>query len=191
MRGRGPGGNSVQPPQWDDLRFPFTGQRIDTSAGRVDYDYTELGIGYQSNALYPTDVVGMICQMHHRWKLESTVRPHLHWFQNANNVPNWLLAYRKYKNGDAIPASWTLVISSGESFTYSSGTILQITTFGDIDMTGIDTVSDFIDFKLYRDTNNVSTLFAGADPYSGTALAKEFDIHYQIDSSGSNEEYVK
>ena len=26
---------------WEDLRFPFTGQKIDVSAGRIDYNYAQ------------------------------------------------------------------------------------------------------------------------------------------------------
>lgn len=190
MRPIGTGGNVVAPPQWDDERFPFTGQRIDVSGGRLDYNYSELGVDFQSNALYPNDVVGMICQMHHAWKQGDNICPHLHWAQNQNAVPNWLLEYRLYDNGEAIPAAWTQLTGT-ELFTYTAGTILQITDFGEIDASSLTGVSAFIDFKLYRDSNNASGQFAGADPYAGDALSKEYDIHYRRDSSGSKEEFAK
>ena len=190
MRRRGSNGNLVAPPQWEDERFDFTGRRIDISAGRIDYNYAELGIDFQDNALYPTDLIGIIDQMHHRWKLESEIRPHLHWMQSGANLPNWLLRYRIYRNGDSPPA-WTNAAYTSNLFTYTAGTILQIAEFPAIDMTGIDTVSAFVDFKMYRDTTNASGLFAGADPLVGDALSKEFDIHYQVDSSGSTAEYDK
>ncbi len=176
---------------WDDMRFPFIGRNIDTTSGRLDYDYAEMGVNFQSNARYAvTEQVSCICQMHHDYKLESQIHPHLHWFQNANNIPNWLLVYRKYRNGDAVPSTWVEAVST-PVVSYTSGTILQISNFPLIDMTGIDTVSGFVDFKLYRDTANASGLFAGADPYSGSALSKEFDIHYQRDMPGSRSEFTK
>lgn len=52
-------------------------------------------------------------------------------------------------------------------------------------------VSDFIDIEVTRDTDNTSTLFAGADPLTGNALLKAFDIHLQQDASGSMAEYEK
>ena len=61
------------------------------------------------------------------------------------------------------------------------GSILQIVSFPDISASGIDTVSSVLDIKLYRDDNIVT----------GDILVKEFDIHFQIDSLGSDLEYTK
>jgi len=79
---------------------------------------------------------------------------------------------------------------------YSSGTIMQTSTASiEIDLTGATggqlAVSDFIDIEVTRDTDNTSTLFAGADPLTGNALLKAFDIHLQQDASGSMAEYEK
>jgi hypothetical protein len=52
-------------------------------------------------------------------------------------------------------------------------------------------ISCFFDSKIYRDTANASTLFAGADAYTGNWLLKEYDLHYKKDSLGSAEEYIK
>ena len=52
-------------------------------------------------------------------------------------------------------------------------------------------ISDFIDIELSRDINNSSGLFTGADPLSGDALLRSFDMHLEVDSSGSDEEYNK
>ncbi len=67
--------------------------------------------------------------------------------------------------------------------------LLDMSSTGDFG--AIDAVSAIIDFKIYRDTTNASGLFAGADQQAGDAKLKEFDIHYQIDSSGSNQEFTK
>ena len=53
--------------------------------------------------------------------------------------------------------------------------------FPEIDGSLIGDVSSMMDIKLYRD-DNVAI---------GDVLTKEFDIHYEIDSLGSKEEYVK
>ena len=176
---------------WDDEKFPFIGQRIDTTSGRLGYDYTELGIFFADNARYAaTEQVSMVSQLSHKWKLESAVYPHFHWFQSSANIPNFLLEYRKYKNGDSVPSTWVKAVST-PVFTYTSGTILQISVFPAVDMTGIDSVSLFTDYKFYRDTLNDSGEFAGADPLTGNALVKEFDVHFEIDTAGSRQEYVK
>jgi hypothetical protein len=48
-----------------------------------------------------------------------------------------------------------------------------------------------LDIKLWRDTTNASGEFTGADPVAAAVLLKELDIHFELDSFGSNEEYVK
>jgi hypothetical protein len=175
--------------RWDDLKAPFIGRKIDVTNGHLDYDFTELGIKFQTNAEYSTDPVGLIYQMPHHWKLESELRPHIHWIQSEDHTPNWLIAYRAYINGEAPPA-WTLAAWTSNAFDYVKDG-LQITQFPAIDMSGINEVSGFLDVQLYRDTGNASSLFSGADPYTVAALAKEFDLHYIIDSRGSREELSK
>lgn len=175
---------------FDDIRFPFTGQRIDISAGRIDYNFSEGGVEFQDNTRYPEEVISLICQLHHSWKTGTSIYPHLHYIQNQNQIPNWLLEYRYYENGSIVPSSWTQLI--GENvFTYSSDSILQIYNFPSITLTSLIELSPIIDFRFYRDTNNASGLFSGSDLYTGNALSKEFDIHFEIDSPRSKEEYTK
>jgi len=178
---------------WDDLRFPFIGRNIDVASGRIGYDYAELGINFADNSRYAaTEQVSMICQLAHSYKLESPVTPHLHWAQSSADIPNWLFVYRKYLNGAAVPGGWVEAILSSHVHTYTAGTILQLSTFPAIDMSGMTDLSGFIDCKLFRDTLNTSTLFGGADPLTGNALVKEFDIHFQQDTpGGSAQELVK
>lgn len=45
----------------------------------------------------------------------------------------------------------------------------------------IDTVSSVMDIKIYRDDDIVT----------GDVLVKEFDIHYEINTPGSREEFTK
>ena len=177
--------------KWDDMRFPVVGRNLDTTSGRIDYNYTELGVDFADNARFAeTEQISIICQLQHDYELGTDVDPHIHWLQSSADMPNWLLQYRVYNNGET-PGAWQTVKWLDNKFTYTSGTILQITDFPDIDMSSIDGVSSFIDFKLFRDTLNTSTLFDGADPLTGTALLKEFDIHYRRDASGSTMEYLK
>ena len=183
-------------PIWDDIRFPFVGKHIDTSTGRLDYDMFNGGVKFQANARYTEEPVSMQCQMQHDWKLESTIRPHLHWIQESSDEPNWLLAYRIMKNGDSVTVAsdyshHTLLTKDANTFSYSSGAIVQITEFGDIDMTGVDGVSDLVHFILFRDSANSSGEFGGADPNGSGVIALEFDIHYVRDGFGSQLEYKK
>ena len=182
--------------QWDDIRFPFSGRKLDVVNGRLDYNYTELGVDYAANTrVHRYDQLGFICQLQHDWQLGTPIRPHLHWFQNKSTMPNFLLDYRVTANGDESNASFTRVKYITNAFTYPTGKtrFLQITTFPEIDMssyTDKHDVSIIIDFKLYRDSANTSGLFSGADGY-GVVTTKEFDVHYKRDSNGSRLEYEK
>jgi len=179
---------------WDDLRFPAQGNRMDVSAGRLDYDFFNGAIGYQQNARYPEEPVSMIAQMPHEWKEGSIIRPHIHWIQRGSTEPNWLLAYKIIPKGQTQTvetdfSGHTLLIKTSNAFTYTAGSIHQITNFGDIDMS-LGTVSDIVHFVLFRDNDDFTGLFGGSD--SGiTEYLTEFDVHYQIDTMGSNREFIK
>jgi hypothetical protein len=63
----------------------------------------------------------------------------------------------------------------------------QVTGFADIDMssyTDAGDVSIILMCRLYRDVDN-------GDDYADDAFLLEFDLHYEIDTMGSNEEASK
>jgi len=175
---------------WDDLRFPFSGSRFDSPSSDIIYNTTDCSLEFQTSARYPADVVSFNVQMQHDKYLNSAVEPHLHWIQEEDHIPNFLLAIRWYKNGAQVP-SFTLAIPTTHLFTYVSGEIAQITEFPLITAPADETVSSIMDIKLYRDFTNVSTLFTGADPYTIDVQTKEFDLHYQKDSLGSVTDFTK
>lgn len=176
--------------RWDDFRTPAIEQALDSSSGRIDYDFTEIGVGFQANARYPDEPLVHLVQMPHEWQEGSTIKPHIHWVQNSANFPNWLMEYRKYNNGELVPGSFVQSTVESHIFTWSSGNLLQISNFPEIEMSDM-VLSCFVDVKIYRDSANASGLFAGADPYSGVALLKEYDIHHLVDSFGSTLEFIK
>jgi len=167
--------------QWDDLKFPATTLRQGATT-KPDFDATNLGLLFPQNDA--TEIVYIIAQIPHEWKLESAISPHIHFVQDFDHTvttPVFKMDYRWYKNGADPTGSFTTITASTFVFTYTSGSILQIVSFPDISATGIDTVSSVLDIKLYRDDNVVT----------GDILVKEFDIHYQIDSFGSDTEFTK
>lgn len=182
-------------PKWNDLRFPAIAQQAYTVAGRIDFNFSECSLDFQDNALYPDDPMCALAQFPHGKLLGSNVYPHIHWIQNQDAVPNWLLAIRWYNRlGDPVPSAWTLFTVETTSIPYTSGSIANVSKFNLVnphDHMVTEHISSFMDIRLFRDTSNVSGLFSGADPYTGTVQLKEFDIHYQIDSLGSDEQYIK
>lgn len=180
---------------WDDDKFPASGVRLDSASTRYSYDFFNGGIQFDSDARYINELLSMLEQFPHKKKIDTVIRPHIHWMQTEANEPNWLLGYKKLSNGATITdetdfTNYTLLTKNANGFTYVSGNLIQITDFGDVSTSGMG-VSDMIHWVLWRDTTNASGLFAGADPVNVGQTVFEFDVHFQIDTLGSRQEYIK
>ena len=167
---------------WEDETISAISTEKLNPGARIALNTTELTQDYAATARFANEFLGFTYQMKHTWAIGSQVWFHIHWFQNANNTPNWMIEYRTILQG-AAASGWTAVANIGNHYTYTAGTILQKTEFALI--TPAVGMSSFIDIKLYRDSANASGLFGGADPYAGDAAMKQADIHFQKDSIGS------
>jgi hypothetical protein len=164
---------------------------LNNPADRVILDLVEGTLNFKSNSAL-NDWALMNIQVNHDWKLGTAIEPHLHWFQNATQTPNWLIEHRWQKQLSAKTTAWTSVTWSTNAISWSTGVINQITSFGSINApVGYGQVSDIVQFKLYRDTGNASTLFGAPDAYSGSASTVSFDVHIQVDMMGSRGLYTK
>jgi hypothetical protein len=163
---------------WNDYMMPLTnGKRGVTDL--PDFDYTNLGFLFPRNDA--TEIIYFIGQMPHDWREGSPVYPHLHWSQNGGSAIGWSIDYKVYNNGATAPSAFTTLGLSSSIFNFTASPFIQITKSPTaIDMTGL-TISAIIEIKLYRNDNT----------YNGDALAKQFDIHYEIDGLGSRQEYDK
>ncbi len=175
--------------RWDDLRFPASGIRI-TGAGGAFPPGDDSTTGLLLFDPGRTETVGGVAQLPHSWKEESTVRPHVHWQKTTSAAGNvyWQFDYEVWNNGDTALLTYanTLFSTSPVAGTPDNNTAneILITSFGDIDMTGM-TASSLIFWRLSRIGGNA------ADTYGADARLVEFDIHYEIDSFGSAMEFVK
>lgn len=164
---------------WDDLKFPFTQTKQGANL-RPDFDYVNIGLLFPQNN--DDEIVYMVAQFPHSRKTGSTIRPHVHYRQNAATGVVWKMDYKYFANGQPIPSTWTTLSNAGENaFDYVSGDLAQIGVFPEIAAPTGDNVSSIMIIRFYRDDNTTT----------GDVLAFEFDIHYQIDEPGSQEEYVK
>jgi hypothetical protein len=158
--------------RWEDLRFPFTQSKLGSSL-KPDFDQTNVGLLFPESV--STEVAYMNAQMQHSYKIGSDIYPHIHWVQVSSDFPTWKMDYRWYEvGGDPTVAFTTVQVTTG-IITYTSGSIHQISSFPAITGSAISLVSSMLDIKIYRDDGNVT----------GDVLGKEFDIHYQIDTIGS------
>ena len=161
---------------WDDLRFPVT--TINPAGSEVAMTFDTVNFGYLAAPNSVQDVA-IIVQMPHSWKEGSIIAPHVHWNPTTTNTGNvlWRMQY-KWTNIDGVDVgSFTTL----DVLVAASGTIgqHQITFFPAISGVG-KTISSIISIKLQR---------VGTDPsdtYTGSALFKEFDVHFEMDSLGSH-----
>jgi hypothetical protein len=152
---------------------------------------TENTVEFVAAALSANDYIYMNVQLNHDKDLASLIYPHIHFFQGSNAVPNFLVQYRWQKNLGEKVTSWTSLKCNTLAAAYSGTTKNNIAhSVGIAPPTG-STLSDIVQFRISRDTANVTGLFAGADPYTGTVGILAVDIHFQINSLGSTDEYTK
>lgn len=172
---------------WDDLRFPAntisifgfgTDPNVDTNSGTYLFDASI------------TETLFGVAQMPHAWSEGTTIKPHVHWQKTTSAAGNvlWQLDYEVVNNGDTALMTYASSISNS---TVASGTPdndtaneVLITNIGDISMTN-KTLSCLVLWKLSRIGGNA------ADTYGADARLLEFDIHYEVDSLGSNTEFNK
>lgn len=185
----------LEEPVYDDLLGPLIGRNIDVASGRIDYNFFNGAVAFQANSRYPNEVVSIRSQITHRYKEGTNGDPHLHWKQQSANIPNWVMGWKLSENGEADIieidySNYNLSPISSHAFPYTSGVLNQISIFPEIPMATAK-ISDVLSIVLFRDTGNTTGLFAGADPSVLVELATDADVHIEIDSMGSEFEYVK
>lgn len=161
-------------------------------SAHIVQDLSEGVLHYKNNCDL-SDYALMNVQINHYWKLGSDVEPHIHWMQDENATPNWLLQYRWQRNGQVKTANWTGQNWVSNAYNYSANTTLnQITSFGNISPpSNYSPVSDILQMRVIRDVINASNLFSGNDAYAGNASATSVDIHVECDTAGSRGIYTK
>jgi hypothetical protein len=172
--------------QWDDLCFPA--QAINpsgaTTAASVDGNSGVLLFSGSSD-----NAMSVIAQMPHCWKLGSTIYPHLHlrFPTSATADTRWKLEY----DIASIAGNFTNALGTytdGGTITVANPantTKHNVASFNSISMTGFG-LSSIILFKI---TRLASTDAADTDTNNVALLA--FDVHYEIDSIGSEDEFTK
>jgi hypothetical protein len=180
---------------WDDLRFPST---VFAKAGSSDPGFAVFKTyvsGSHGVYLYWFDASAeeelyMVAQMPHDWKIGSVIKPHVHWVPAANGTGSvsWGLEYtwaslnQAYGTTNIIYGNTTTA-----GFSNVSGSISYLTPLPAITGTN-QLLSSMIALRLFR---NATSMAGSGDTYPNDAGLLEFDIHYEKDSLGSNEEFTK
>lgn len=174
---------------WDDARAPAT--TINPPGQASDPD-REAATGLLLFAAGGTELIYLALQLSHGWAEGTNVKPHVHWTKttSAGGDVLWRCEYDIAGPGDTFAGSWTLLAdqTSTVSGTPDNDTAWEhlISTFGELDMSAFsgDTSVQLL-FKISRIGGDA------ADTYGADARLIEFDVHFQRDSYGSNEEFDK
>lgn len=168
---------------WDDIVFTAN-ESGKSGSDDIEPDHVDNGLGFETGCTtnITDDHFWSVAELLHNFKTNSSyVAAHVHFRQtNADQTNLWWLHYRWIEVGRTNYA-WTQVGPAINQYSFTSGQMHQIAEFPHIANPGISTISSIIDIKIHRDGN-----FG-----TGTILLKEFGIHYQRDSVGSNEELTK
>ena len=171
--------------QWDDLVGDIMAKKLYAVTGTIDYDWDENAMKFQKGGdiTDKADRVQFNLQKMHKIKVDSELRMHIHYEQDSTNEYVFTLKYRVQGNGAAKTTTWTTITTTCNAtnhvFSYTSGTINQIVKFPVIDWSEVS-ISSTVQFMLSR-----------TDSITGDVYVTFIDGHTEIDSDGSNQEYVK
>lgn len=165
------------------LSLQQTGSGISRNIPEATVDYT--------TGANNTDYMVENFQFNHERKAGTPVNVHLHWLQAETNTPNWAIQYRWQLGGTAKTTSWTAAKRTSNAFTWTTGTLNQITSFAALTPAANEGLSPILQVRFIRDTSNALGLVFAADPYTATVAVIAVDAHYQIDTHGSRTEYSK
>ena len=168
---------------WEDLRFPLTKSSQGTN-DLPDFDATDMCLLFpddQDTSGATAEITYHNVQMPHAWDTSTLISPHLHWLQSSSDTVAFRCLWRVLPLNGA-PSSWTYGNTvDSDAFAYTSGTLHQLLSFEDIDITGYSE-SSIVQIKIYRiDDGGVGAL-------TGDCKVVEFDIHYEINKPGSDNE---
>ena len=171
---------------YEDLRFPATAVNPPGQAEDPDWDQVTPGWRFDAST---TEVIHLIAQLPHQWKVGTTLGPHVHWMKTTSASGNvlWRFQYKWAPIGGVLDADWTTAdVTTTVGGTPDTDTANQhlISSFGDIDTTGKQ-ISDVLLMRFARIGSD------GSDTYGADARFLEFDIHYAIDGFGSDGVFTK
>ena len=171
---------------WDDMRMPASAIDPPGTASDPDFDTTNGGWLFAATG---TELIFLQVQIPHTWNEGTTLKPHVHWQKTTSAAGNvvWELQYKWAPIAEVMDAAFTTLSSStvvpGTPDNNTANEHL-ITSLGDISATGKQ-ISDMLMMKFSRLGSDA------ADTYGADSRLLEFDIHYEVSTPGSDQEFIK
>lgn len=191
------------------VRYAFNGDFTDSSGNGIDgvlpipplqvpdfsdglVSSTLPGLGVYLPFFQPgmTESLHFQAQLPHSWKEGSPIEPHIHFACSDNSVGEvrWVLEYTiadftppSAVASTALSTFGTTVSLTSDARENQGQNVHSVASFGEIDMTGRG-ISTMLICRIYRDTT---------DTYPLGVFFQEIGFHYEVDSLGSQERYVK
>lgn len=169
---------------WDDWSFPTSNLRVSPVSSKPDYDQTENEYLFDDSTNETVIGSGITSHTFKLGEAGMTWRPHVHWMQEGSGRVLWQLRYKITPAGGQ-EGSWVTITSTTDEFTYTSGSLHQITIFPYIDASSFTSTAFEVKVEITRLATDV------LDNYVGDARFLSFDIHVPIDQLGSRQEFIK
>ena len=170
---------------FDDLRFPASAVNPPGIASDPDFDTTNGGYLFDATS---TELLFLIAQLPHGYKEGTTLYPHVHWEKTTNASGNvkWEVEYQWSRIGETRDSATSISATAVASATPDTDTADKhlITPFPEISDSDAQ-ISDMLIMQLKRLGGDA------ADTYGADARLIEFDIHYESDTQGSRQEFIK
>jgi len=180
--------------RWEDMRIVPGAFTFPGAADPVLDSWQPGGSGttFMVYVFAKNDYVNATCQIPHTYKQGSDLKPHIHWTprnrgvsENGNNV-GWKVDYSIANPDGTFGPSITVDLQdtcNGVNHRH------EITRSGIISGTGIQ-ISSILQLKIYRSDTGADDTWAGTIASQLPALL-EFDIHFEINELGSEQELIK
>jgi hypothetical protein len=165
---------------YEDINFVMH-KGLQDSGSKPDYDYTNVGLLFDPAA---TESVFITTKMPHSYAEGTNILPQVHWIQTASGVVVWQLQYKWTNRNDLVAGAFTTITASTTDYSWTSGSLHQITKFAALSGTG-KTVGSFLQMILSRLGGD------GSDNYAPDALTIQFSLRIQLDAMGTRQEYTK
>jgi hypothetical protein len=169
---------------WDDLTFPAYGLgRAGNNDPDVVYNRGPGGdmIGVLFDAAADQEMFGK-AQFRHSYKPGTAVRPHFHYSPTTAGTGSvvWAVAYSWAPISSNFPATATVTMTNAINTPGQWAHLLA----GGVDIAAPPGAgeSSIMLFRIYRDANNAG------DTYPADVDLLDFDIHFQMDKIGTDDE---
>jgi len=165
---------------WEDMTMPINTGKTVGSTNVPSFDVFKNGT--YAYAFVSGDQIFATQQMSHSYKLGSSIYQHTHIVPSSTNTGNVTICieYTKSNIGSVFPDTTT---SCGT--TYMNGTASQHILQMDGNIGNFTGLSGIINARIFRNATTIGSA------YADKIFILAYDLHYEKDSIGSNEELVK